>query len=420
MGDTMKRLEKLLRDEGGNALVTVLVVVALLIVLGTLSLNSTIGELQVSGNEKRQRLAFYAAESGLEYARAVIRREFLAATNKNTFVSNFATSPPSFTAPSGISFTVAPNGAASGSGTSSDPYVFRVLSEGFGPGNSAAGIEAVFNLVLPDSPIKYATFGDEFVKFKNHADVYSYDHTVTSNPTPAISTGEGDLFSNGLIDIKNKGVIDGDVLVATGAPDVGGNTTVLGDQSTASNPAPLENPDPLGLLSGGLLDSRFTSATLANNNGDPAVSPYVTGTASAPVLNLNTTITLPAGDYYFTSITLGTAANIISDGVVNIYLDGPLVANNAQLNSSGIPTDFSIYSRSTAPMEFKNNIVFRGLIYAPDASVIFQNNLTLYGSIFADDVDFQNGADIYYDTQMKYKFFNPNDIHLPIVAWRQL
>jgi len=198
----MKRLEKRLRDESGNALVTVLVVVALLIVLGTISLNSTIGELQVSGNEKRQRLAFYAAESGLDYARAIIRREFLAATNKASFVSNLATSPPTFTAPAGINFTVAPNGAATGTGTSSDPYVFRVISEGFGPGNSSAEIEAVFNLVLPDAPIKFATFGDELVKFQNNADIYSYDHTVTSNPGSASSTGEADVFSNGDIDFK--------------------------------------------------------------------------------------------------------------------------------------------------------------------------------------------------------------------------
>lgn len=416
----MKRLDKRLRDERGNALVTVLVVVALLIILGTISLNSTIGELQVSGNEKRQRLAFYAAESGLDYARAIIRRDFLAATNKTTFVSNFESSPPTFTAPSGISFTVAPNGAATGTGTSSDPYVFSVISEGFGPGNSSAEVEAVFNLVLPDSPIDKAVFGDTLVKFDNHADVYSYDHTVTSTPSAGSSTGEADLFSNGDINIKNKGVIDGDVLSAIGAPAIGGNTTTLGEVSTDTDPAPLENPDPLGLLTGGLLDSRFTSATLANNNDDPAISPYVTGTATAPVLNLNTTVTLPAGDYYFTSITLGTAANIIADGVVNIYLDGPLDANNADLNSTGIPTNFSIYSRSSDPLEFKNNIVFSGLLYAPNASISFQNNLTLYGSVFADSVDFQNGADIYYDTQMKYKFFSPGDIQLPIVAWRQL
>ncbi len=416
----MKRLEKLLRDENGNALVTVLVVVALLIILGTISLNSTIGELQVSGNEKRQRLAFYASESGLDYARAIIRRDFLAATNKTTFVSTFATSPPSFTAPSGISFTVAPNGAATGTGTSSDPYVFRVISEGFGPGNSSAEVEAVFNLVLPDAPIKFATFGDELVKFQNNADIFSYDHTVTSNPGSASSTGEADVFSNGDVDFKNNSTIDGDVLVATGAPDLGSNIVILGDQSTDSNPAPLENPDPLGLLSGGLLDSRFTSATIDNNNDDPAVSPYVTGTTSAPVLNLNTTITLPAGDYYFTDITLGTAANIIADGIVNIYLDGPLDANNAQINSTGVPTNFSIYSRSDQKIDFKNNILFRGLIYAPSADMEFQNQLTLYGSIYANNLVLKNRATIYYDTQMKYKFFSPGDIELPIVAWRQL
>ena len=413
----MKRHEKLLRDEGGNALVTVLVVVALLIILGTISLNSTIGELQVSGNEKRQRLAFYAAESGLEYARAVIRREFLAATNKNTFVSNFATSPPNLTAPTGISFTVAPNGAASGTGTSSDPYVFRVISEGFGPVNSSAEVEAVFNLVLPDSPIKYAAFGDELVKFKNHADIFSYDHTVTSNPSAASSTSEGDIFSNGAIDIKNQGTIDGDIMVATADMTLG-NVTVLGDQTTY---AETETPDPLGILNNGLLDSRFTSATLANNNDDPSISPYVTGTTAAPVLNLDTTVTLPAGDYYFSSITLGTNANIIITGEVNIYLDGPLTTgNNTLLNSTGIPTNFSIYSRSDQPLYFQNNTNFRGLIYAPNAPVTFKNNLVLYGSVFANILEFQNGADIYYDTQMKYKFFSPGDIHLPIVAWRQL
>lgn len=188
-------------NERGIALVAALVIMALLIVLGTIALNSTVSELQVTGNDKRNRLAFYAAESGVQFARARIRKAFDDASNKVSFVTNFQSSPPDFTPPSGYAFTItALNAGTVGTGTAADPYLFRIESQGTAPGSAASTLEVLFHLEVLDDPLKYAAYGK--IKVDLHKDVIVDAYDSSSG---ASAPGEADVFSKGTVDLKGGG-----------------------------------------------------------------------------------------------------------------------------------------------------------------------------------------------------------------------
>ena len=389
-----------LRNERGIALVAALVIMALLIVLGTIALNSTVNELRVTGNDKSNRLAFYAAESGVEFARAQIRDAFVNASNQAVFVAGFAGSPPSFTPPTGYAFTIAPVAVTPvGSGTVADPYRFRIRSSGAAAGNAAAAIDAEFNLVVINNPLQYAAYGNDFVTLHNGSFVVAYD-SATGNAEP----GEADVFSEGAVTLKAGATVDGTVT---------SNGTGVSD-------------DPLGLLTpGGGLDSDFTAATTTNDNATPALSPYLSGTDLT--VSVATTISLPPGDYYFTSITLNKAVTIEIDtsggaGEVNIYLDGPLTAKkDVNINIAGVPTDFSIYSRSDDPINFNNAANINGLIYAPAADITVKHAANINGAVYGDSIDFKSSSWLNYDVQMRNKFPpGGGTLPLPIVSWREI
>lgn len=62
--------------EKGLALITALVLVALLAIVGTISVNTTYTDIMISGNYKDSVRAFYAAEGGAEYGLSQLRQRF--------------------------------------------------------------------------------------------------------------------------------------------------------------------------------------------------------------------------------------------------------------------------------------------------------------------------------------------------------
>jgi PilX N-terminal len=408
-----------LGNERGIALVAALVIMALLIVLGTIALNSTFSELQVAGNDKRNRLAFYAAESGVEFARAQIRAAFaveqdLGSVAAVAFVTTFASSPPDiFTPPTDYTFKIKPVPVTPvGSGTAPAPYRFKLESRGTAAGNATSVIEVEFQMTVLTSPLKYAAYGRDSVSLANASYVMAYDSAVDPDPTISRLDEGADVSSGGAVNITGLVSIDG-----TAEPD------------------PDYSADPIGLLTpGGRLDLAFNAAMTTNNNSTPALSSYLTGTELT--VSTPTTISLPPGDYYFTEMTLTNDVTIDIDGgpgEVNIYLDGSLTtsaSHTATLNPGGLPTDFSIYSKASdvgdsegdpSSIDFKGRAIINGLVYAPDADMVFDKTSDISGALLGKSIDFHASSCWNYDVQMKNKFPPGNIIQpLPIVSWREI
>lgn len=66
----MQKVKNILKQENGFVLVTALVIMLLLIVIGISSTNTTSIGLQISGNERRHSMAFYAAEASRAHVQA--------------------------------------------------------------------------------------------------------------------------------------------------------------------------------------------------------------------------------------------------------------------------------------------------------------------------------------------------------------
>ena len=62
----------LLNNERGSVLIIAVLMLVLLTIIGISATNTTTTDLQIAGNEKTHRIAFYAAESGIEAGRAVL------------------------------------------------------------------------------------------------------------------------------------------------------------------------------------------------------------------------------------------------------------------------------------------------------------------------------------------------------------
>ncbi|MBW2153164.1 MAG: pilus assembly PilX N-terminal domain-containing protein [Deltaproteobacteria bacterium] len=398
-------------NEKGVIFTTALMFMTIIALLGSTAVVVTTTDIKIGSNFKDSRQAFYDADAGVRYAIARIEDDL-----KSGNISLPSTVGDSVSlscvAPYGFSFTL-----SSLRMTGSNRYTF--ISTGIGLRNSQAKIEATFKR---SSALGYAVFGDQKVETKNSANIYSYNHDTTANPTPADSTGEADMGSNGHIEIKDNAYIDGDV--ARGE-DLAGNTATI-EKKTGAIVTGSEvlvdriDPDPLGAV-GGEYAAKFTNYRASNDNN--LASPAIIGTEID--LGNGDTMTLygKAGgaNYYITKMELGNGATLnidTSSGPVNIFLHGKLEAKNgAIINLNGAPKEFRVYSDHTDSIEFKNSSAFRGLIYAPYAKVEIKNSADVYGAIWSKETEIKNSGDIYFDTSVKDVLLSNN---LALVAWKDV
>jgi hypothetical protein len=375
----------------------------------------------VGGNYKSSQLAFYNAEAGAQYTLGRIP----VALSTNALHLDGTTTSEDFTvtAPIDFAFSLAPTATFKRVANTRN-YYFQVTGRPAPTSSMSSTIEMV---IRRGSILPYGIFGDLGVSlFPPGGGVYSYDSRITPSPTPADSTGEADVGTNGVFDARLNPHIDGDV--ALGDDGVGtegtlsytGTPTITGQ---AGEDMPRVNPDPLG-ASGGSVATAITSASITNDNAIAGIA--------ANTINLNSgdpPMTLTAGTYYLESLMLnpGSTLNIdTSAGEVNIYLVGELQAQiGSTINFTGSSPGFTIYSNSTESIRFEHLGVFKGMVYAPFATVAMKNRVlpflhpVAYGLIWARTVDMIvdfTGGSFYFDTALKDKFLSNN---ASIVSWKE-
>lgn len=397
-------------DDRGAALVSGLMFLAILSVLGTTAYLISSNDLKISHNYRAAKQAFYDAEAGVNYALGQIEIGLKAGSFSLPSTDGASVSLGGFSMPSDFFFTLS-------SLTRDAANSYRFTSTGNSNSNATSSVEVKFKR---GAAISFAAFGNTMINYKSFAQVYSYDSDVVANPTPADSTGEADIGSNGEVSLKNDTVIDGDVLLGNdGSADATYTTTgtpaVSGEEGATVGPV---DPDPLGVI-GGEYAAKFVtySDPAYNDNGTIPYSVDESGTL--------TLTGKPGGaNYYFTDITLKSGATLAIDttlGEVNIFLTGTLEAKNGSniwdINPNGAPSDFSIFSNSTDSLVLKHDSDFKGLIYAPYATVEMKNSADCYGAIWADTVDGKNSSKLYFDTSIKDKY-SSNEVLL--TSWNNI
>ena len=402
------KIKKQVGNEKGFFLPVGIVLLAFISLLGITAVIVSTTDIKIGGNYKQSLQAFHDAEAGVQYAIAKIEEGLKADPQTFTFPTTIGTPCTlTYTVPTGFSFVI------SGiSLTGVNTYSFQSTGSS---GNAGSTVEVVFER---DPLFHYGAFGDKLLDIKSNGSVYSYDSSVTPNPVPTDSTGDGDIGSNGQVALYDDTYIDGDVDLGDDGSDPVNEAvykelptpTIIGQVADV----PRVDPDPLGAIGGDLADDFETYSTFNDNAGAGIFGNTI-------LLGNGDTMTLTAGNYYLTSIKLqlGATLNIdASGGDVNIYLTGYLDAmSGATINFTGTPTDLTIFSNSTNVIDFKHNTSLKGTVYAPYASVIVRNNADVYGMIWGNKVYIQNTGAFYFDMALNDKWLADT---FNIVSWKEV
>ena len=345
--------------------------------------------------------AFWAAEAGLEEAKARAWQNKVQWRKSEAFPP---TEPRSWTgATARGSYRVSVTNMA---GTVNPSYT--IFSEGRSHGRAIAAVE----MIVEQAPaLSVGVFGDTDLQMQPGIDVYSYD-PLAGHPPAGPSTGEASVGSNGTIDLQPGITIDGDIIAGQST----NGTTAHVNGSASSDGIVTEShieEDPLGII-GGPLGDEFDDAMIANNN---SATPLITGDRFS--LRTGANGTLPGGTYFLRDINI--RGNLTVSGPVTIFLLGAMtVGPGSSINAVSTPSSFRVYSRSTAGIDIQPNGSFSGLIYAPYSSEIkIRPSQDFYGVIWGDRVRLQPGEEMWIDTQLLS--YNAFDVYrLETHNWREV
>lgn len=393
------------RGDEGVALFTVTALLALLSLIASFAYMIIKTDMAISDNYVSATRAYYQAEAGIYYVRNWIETRLKNKTLEFSPGNNAVDIQP----PSDYSFDPVTNIVQM---KDTNAYMYAATGRAVSrTGESQSTIQVVaFRRPL----LMCGVLGDSKLDFQPNVNVWSYDSTLVPHPAPADSTGDATIGSNHLIEISPGVTLDG--VVNVGAALDGTPATYSGPADWTLVPFGRMDPDPLGIIGGEMADE--FAATIANNNNANATPPIV-----GNVINMgpHDTLTLPAGDYYLTSINKNGAKGTItldtSGGPVRIFLDGPAYFPPQTIFTGALPTEFSILSRSTEDIQFQPQNDFSGLLYAPFAEALVQPKGNGYGVVWSELTTLKPGGDWFVDINLLKMFLSKE---LEFTAWKEV
>lgn len=212
--------------------------------------------------------------------------------------------------------------------------------------------------------------GFSSILMKNNTFIGSYNSLTNRSPTEATATSVGSLLSNGTITGENNNELLGGIKLGAGAPTASG-IDVTGGVSWLD--AALVPPP------------QVAWAPAANPNGIP--QDYTA----------NGNVTLPGGDYWFTSLTVDGSLKF--SGPATLVVDGPINVSGTLHAFDLIPGNLLIRQRGSnvfgdgdaSGMDIVADLV------GPGTEFVAKNRLTFRGRMVVGSIDFKNGGDVFYD-----------------------
>ena len=233
-------------------------------------------------------------------------------------------------------------------------------------GRSTCNARAV-SVVRIATPIVSGFVGTGSVQAGNNTLIASYNPALGA---PGGGNVESDavIGSNGDVQVGNNSMVRGDVL--TDDYSAGNGSTLDGDQEV--NHPQITYP--------------ATESPTVPSNG-------------ALLVSTNTTMTLPAGTYNYTSIVMETDATLRFAGQATVYVTGTITLGSgaALVGSADRPGNLNVRIVGTGGFSAENNATLIAHLYAPRSAVEFGNNAHVRGSIAADQLEFGNNAVLYFD-----------------------
>ena len=221
-------------------------------------------------------------------------------------------------------------------------------------------------------------------------DSYNSDYGPYS---PATANQNGDVCSCGDIELNSSAGVRGD---ANPGPD---NTVIMNSSSYVTGST---KPGGCPVLA----DVELGEMATDNDNGNiPAVTdggknPFEDGPYDLALHNEDS-LTLPGGEYYFTSVDLAHSSTLTVEGPTVIYVTGKFEMHSSTIVNTGQnPEDLIIMVSSIEDVQFNHNVDFYGIIYAPNAHVVLNSGVDFYGAIMAQEITLNSSVVVHYDESL--------------------
>ncbi len=234
-----------------------------------------------------------------------------------------------------------------------------------------------------------AIIGERLVKLNRSATTDSYRSDLGPY-SPAAANQNGNICSCGDIELNSSAVVNGN---ATPGQDhsvnIYGSAYVTGSTEPGSCPS--------------LPDVELGDIATNNDNGnigltDDGEHPFNHG----PGLELDSSdgLTLPGGEYYFTSVEINSFATLRVAGPTVMYVADMFKVDSSSRIIAQRPQDLIVLVSSNADVTIGSGAEFHGVIYAPNSKAVLESGVSFSGSIMAHEVTLDSSAQVHYDESL--------------------
>jgi Flp pilus assembly protein TadG len=207
------------------------------------------------------------------------------------------------------------------------------------------------------------------VSAKNNTFFGGYNSNITTTPTENGTDPKMRIGSNSTIDGINNDTINGDPVLGPGASVNGFSVSGTVQRLSAAIPGP--------------------TMPAWNPGSNPGNIPQA--------YTVSSDTTLPAGTYWFTSLTID--ATLKFAGSSTVYVNGPITIGGTLTPTSAVPSDLTIYQygNNTFGDATSNGMNITAHVIAPTVDFAAKNNLYFAGSAVFNTITTKNNADFFYD-----------------------
>jgi RHS repeat-associated protein len=208
----------------------------------------------------------------------------------------------------------------------------------------------------------------------------------------AEDAGRGHILANGDIRLNGNVEVDGDVTAGpgrrvriNGQPQVGGE---VGYADEVFDCYPID------------LAALYVELDASNDNGmipatDKGKSPLGGADGRELTLKANDGLSLPAGTYLLSSLTVQSNSVLRIEGRVNILVTGEIkVTGGGKVNPEGNPFNLRLWSSHDGRVQIDSRTVVQAFVYAPDAEAKLNGCDQLIGGLFAGEISVEGGAHV--------------------------
>jgi hypothetical protein len=282
-------------------------------------------------------------------------------------------------------------------------------------GTSGQNTKKVSCALKLQGPFEAAIFTKNGLTLYNSAEVNGYNY---GEDKKNLKIGTNSTES-GSISLKSYAIVDGDVVVGTGADPndvIDNNGTITGHTGTLSQEydmPPITVPN--------WLSSFPSSGTIKNDT-----TLYSSAKYDSIDLNSGKTITIEKDVIIYVTgeMILKNDAELLigEDASLTIYLGGNFEGKNSSNINNGtkIPKNLKIYGLDGCEsMTFHNSSDLYGTIYAPNANIEMDNSADVYGSVISKSFDQKNSADFFYDASLRDVSIHDEAVYFVVTEWNE-